>query len=99
MTSSPTPELILLPGVEDEGGAGSLLAPRLEVATGATIGIVNNSWRCMNILADELSRKLTDVFHVADIVTEQIAATQTLPLDRLDRMAARCNAVIVGIGN
>ena len=91
--------VILMPNAEEGEGRPSLLAPRIPRLAGATIGIVNNSWRCMDILAEELATVLTDRFNVAEILEERISAAQTLPAGRLDRMAARCHAVIVGIGN
>jgi hypothetical protein len=93
------PGVILLPGPEDRMAEASILAPRVASLEDATIGIVNNSWRCMNILSDELSFLMAERFGVAEILEERISAAQTLPLDRLDQMAARCHAVIVGIGN
>ena len=91
--------VILMPNAEEKADSVSILAARIPDLEGATVGVVNNSWRCMNILADELSSLLTERFKVAEILEERISAAQTLPLDRLDQMAARCHAVIVGIGN
>lgn len=74
-------------------------APRVGSLDGARLGIVNNSWHCMHVIADELTSRLTAELGVAEVVEERISAAQTLPDDLLDAMAARCDAVLVGIGN
>jgi hypothetical protein len=63
------------------------------------VGIINNSWRCMNVIADELTAQLKRDHGVTTIVEERISAAQTLPEDRLRSLAERCDAVVVGIGN
>ncbi len=99
MTTSAKFGVILMPNAEERGETPSLLSTRISRLEGTTIGIVNNSWRCMNILAEELATVLTSRFGVVEILEERISAAQTLPANRLDCMAARCHAVIVGIGN
>lgn len=91
--------VILMPHSEAPPESDGLLAPRLADLQGATIGFVNNSWRCMDILSDELQSLLRGRYGVGDIVEERISAAQTLPQDRLAEMASRCDAVVVGIGN
>jgi hypothetical protein len=90
---------ILMPYAEQTTGSAGLAAPRLSTVHGRTIGIVNNSWRCMNVIADELTALLRDDYGVARIVERRISAAQTLPDDVLEAMAADCDAVVVGIGN
>jgi hypothetical protein len=90
---------VLMPYAEQPPGATSLAAARLSTVNGRTVGIVNNSWRCMNVIADELSALLTTEHGVARIVERRISAAQTLPDDMLAELAADCDAVVVGIGN
>ena len=89
---------ILMPYAEQPPGASGLAAARLSTVNGRTIGIVNNSWRCMNVIADELAALLTEQ-GAERIVERRISAAQTLPDDMLAEMAADCDAVVVGIGN
>jgi hypothetical protein len=90
---------ILMPYAEAVGDSARRLAPRVERLRGASVGIVNNSWRCMNVVADEYRRILTEEYGVSDIVEKRISATQTLPPDMVDDLVERCDAVLVGIGN
>jgi hypothetical protein len=89
---------VLMPYAEQPPSASGLAAARLSTVHGRTVGIVNNSWRCMNVIADELSALLTE-HGVARIVERRISAAQTLPDDVLAELAADCDAVVVGIGN
>jgi hypothetical protein len=89
---------VLMPYAEQPPGASGLAAARLSTVHGRTIGIVNNSWRCMNVIADELTTLLTEQGAVR-IVERRISAAQTLPEDMLAELAADCDAVVVGIGN
>ena len=89
---------ILMPYAEQATGRAGLAAARLSTVRGSTIGIVNNSWRCMNVIADELAALLTEQ-GAERIVERRISAAQTLPDDMLAEMAADCDAVVVGIGN
>jgi hypothetical protein len=90
---------ILMPYAEVAGSVAWSGAPRLSTLEGRSIGIVNNSWRCMDVLADELVALLTREHGVAAIRQERISAAQVLPEDRLADMVERCDAVVVGIGN
>lgn len=90
---------ILMPYAEAPAGRTSLGATRLSTVDGHTIGIVNNSWRCMDVIADELTAVLRADFGVTGVVERRVPATQTLPPDELDSLVAGCDAVVVGIGN
>lgn len=90
---------ILMPYAESPSGRTGLAATRLSTVHGRTIGIVNNSWRCMNVIADELTTVLRADHGVARVVERRISAAQTLPEDMLEALAADCDAVVVGIGN
>lgn len=90
---------ILMPYAERPTAPTVRFAPRVVSLEGATIGIVNNSWRCMNVISDELRALLTDRFGVTDFVERRISAAQTLPTDDVEQMSKTCDAVVVGIGN
>jgi hypothetical protein len=89
---------ILMPYAEQPGTHDGNTATRLSTVHGRTIGIVNNSWRCMHVIADELATVLTEQ-GATRIVERRTSAAQTLPDADLDAMAADCDAVVVGIGN
>jgi hypothetical protein len=90
---------ILMPYAESPAGEAALGAQRVASLDGARLGIVNNSWHCMHVIADELTGRFTADLGVVEVVEERISAAQTLPDDLLESMAARCDAVLVGIGN
>ena len=92
---------ILMPHAEARAGAtvGLRLAPRPASLAGATVGIVNNSWRCMDFIADELRALFVQQLGAQEVLEVRISSTQTLPEDALAMMAARCRAIVVGIGN
>lgn len=89
---------ILLPCAESTSDKVWTEAPRLGSLAGATVGIVNNSWRCMHVIAGELHTLLA-AHGVTDVDERRISAAQTLPDDELADLAGRCSAVVVGIGN
>jgi hypothetical protein len=90
---------VLMPYPETSAPALRLGSRRLADLNGRRVGIINNSWRCMNIIADELTTRLTRDYGVVDVVEERISAAQTLPADRLKKLAEQSDAVVVGIGN
>jgi hypothetical protein len=91
---------ILLPHAEPlEVEEGSTLAPRVPSLSGRSIGIVNNSWRCMNLIADELTARLRADYGVVDVREVRISAAQTLAEHQVEEMADVCDAIVVGIGN
>lgn len=89
---------ILIPYAEQLSAAKGVLAPRIDGLAGKTIGIVNNSWRCMNIIVDEYAKVLYES-GVAEIIEKKTTASQRLPVAQMDDLVATCDAVIVGIGN
>jgi long-subunit acyl-CoA synthetase (AMP-forming) len=90
---------ILMPYAEAPAGRPGLGAARLSTLRGRTIGIVNNNWRCMDLIADELATVLRADFGATGVHEWQVPATQTLPDDTLEAIVADCDAVVVGIGN
>lgn len=90
---------ILLPIAEPEMSSSPRLAPRLDTLSGGTVGVVDNSWRCMHIITDEIRAVLPGRFGVRAIEERRISAAQTLPPGDVAGLARSCDAVIVGIGN
>ncbi|MDQ3735467.1 MAG: hypothetical protein M3400_15990 [Actinomycetota bacterium] len=90
---------ILMPYPESARVDAGEPAPRLATLESMTVGLVNNSWRCMNVIAEDLTRTLQDKYGVTTVLEERISAAQTLPPDRMAEFARRCDAVVVGIGN
>ena len=91
---------VLMPHPEpaDAVSSPTPLAPRLTTLAGRTIGIVNNSWHCMDVVTGELRRALYADYAVAEVVEVKISAAQTLPAPDLERLAGACDAVVIGIG-
>jgi hypothetical protein len=89
---------ILMPYAESTSVGGWTEAARIGSLRGTTVGIVNNSWRCMHVIATELHTLLGE-HGVTEVDERQISAAQTLPDDQLAELADRCAAVVVGIGN
>lgn len=88
-----------MPYAEPVSGTAWRAAPRLSTLEGRTVGIVNNSWRCMHVIAENLATLLTRDLGVAAVREVRISAAQTLPEERFAELAAECDAVVVGIGN
>jgi hypothetical protein len=91
---------VLMPYPEPADGVASPVdvSPRLTTLAGRTIGIVNNSWHCMDVVTEELRAALYADYAVGEVVEVKISAAQTLPVPELERLAATCDAVVVGIG-
>lgn len=89
---------VLMPYAETDAGSAAPISARIGDLTGRVVGIVNNSWRCMDLITDELRTALRSDYSVADVTEIKISATQTLPDDELIRLSETCDAVIVGIG-
>jgi hypothetical protein len=91
---------VLMPHPEPADGVASPtdVSPRLTTLAGRTIGIVNNSWHCMDLVTEELRTALYADYAVGEVVEVKISAAQTLPAPELERLAGTCDAVVVGIG-
>jgi hypothetical protein len=90
---------VLMPYAESEGAEESRLAPRLGTLSGTRLGVVNNSWRCMDVIVDQLQARLAQDFGVDGFEQRRISAAQVLPDPEVEVLAAQCDAVVVGIGN
>jgi hypothetical protein len=72
---------VLMPHPEpaDAVASPTPVAPRLATLAGRTIGIVNNSCHCMDVVTEELRRALYADYAVAEVMEVKISAAQTLP--------------------
>ncbi|MEA3059743.1 MAG: hypothetical protein QOE50_1155 [Sphingomonadales bacterium] len=89
---------VLMPNAERVKGSERQLAPRIDLFRGKTIGIINNSWRCMNVVSETLRASLTEL-GVARIIEKRISAAERLHEADMNELAEECDAAIVGIGN
>lgn len=91
---------VLMPHPEPADGVSprTPVSPRLTTLASRTIGIVNNSWHCMDVVTEELRKALYADYAVGEVVEVKISAAQTLPAPELERLAGTCDAVVVGIG-
>ncbi len=90
--------MVLMPNAEKVKGTERQLAPRLDSLRGKTVGIINNSWRCMDVVVDEYRARMADL-GVARVIEKRIAASQRLPEPDMAELVEACDAVVVGIGN
>ena len=88
-----------MPYAEPAAHVGRKLAKRIAGLKGRTIGIANNSWNCMNVIANEYSSRLLRDYGVKEIVVHNGSSAVRLPKPMIDDLVIRCDAVIVGIGN
>ncbi|MDO8530777.1 MAG: hypothetical protein Q7T26_01210 [Dehalococcoidia bacterium] len=91
--------VVLMPYGEEPASSQKKLAPRLDTVRGKTIGIINNTWNCMNVATDELRRLLVSEYGAAEVIEKQTPATIPLRAVDMDDLAKRADAVICGIGN
>ena len=90
---------ILMPDGVPAALAGAVLAKRVASLAGRRIGIVNNGWRCMDILASEYHDILLQEHGLADALEVRTSVVHGLSDADLELFVARCDAAIVGIGN
>ncbi len=91
--------VVLMPYGEEPATSQKALAPRLDTLRGKTVGIINNTWNCMNVATDELRHLLVSEFGAAEVIEKQTPATLPLGAADMDDLAKRADAVICGIGN
>jgi hypothetical protein len=65
---------------------------------GARIAILNNGWASMEILAPLLARRLTELGASEAAIYPTVTKEATAP-ERLDEVARRFSAAVVGLGN
>lgn len=93
---------ILLPAGEkpaSDGATAPALAPRLASLEDKVVGIVSNGWNCMRVIAEGYSRSLTLKYGLRGVAVYETPATMAMTPELVARIAAECDAVIVGIGN
>lgn len=73
-------------------------AGRLKSLAGATVGVVWNSWHCMETIADELRGLLVDRFGAKSVELVQTPTTLPMPDEQVIAAGRRWDAAIVGLG-
>lgn len=71
----------------------------MDSLAGKTVGVINNRWRSMHIITDELRMLLKEEHGVARIVEKQCASAYPMPPAQLLELAREADAVICGIAN
>lgn len=97
------PEIeILLPNGERLGAESwqlTTVCARLPELEGKVIGIVSNGWHCMRVIAQEYSATLVKQYGARATHVYETPATMAISPHLSGRIAAECDAAIVGIGN
>jgi hypothetical protein len=89
---------ILWPAAESRRDQQLAIAAPLTGLAGKTICIVNNSWRCMEIMATHLEDYLRQQQGVKHVMHFRLAATQTLSEPEAKYIASQSDGAIVGVG-
>lgn len=75
-------------------------APRPAGLAGLTVGILENGKRNSDVLLRHLAALLRDEAGVGEVLTvRKASAYRPAPDGELDRLAAKCRAVVTGIGD
>ena len=82
-----------------EGPEPVEVSARLAALEGKVVGIVSNGWHCMRVIADEYSGSLAGRYGTRGVRIYETPATMAMSPDLSGRIAAECDAAIVGIGN
>jgi hypothetical protein len=88
---------ILLPVGERAGSQESRVSPRLDSLKGMRIGVLSNNWKAMEYIADECCARLVADFGAKEAFAVSTPSTLAMPRELVDDIAARCDAVIVGL--
>ena len=79
------------------------IAPRVDDLNGKVIGLLDNGKPNFDILLDRIEKLLCKRFKIADVVRVgkggQVGAGAALPLDQMERLVTKCDAVVNGMGD
>ena len=67
--------------------------------SGKTVGILSNLWPSFEKMIGRFRDQLTEKHHVARIIRYEIPRNPAEPDALLDKIAAECDAAIVGLAN
>ena len=74
-------------------------APRLTSLRGKTVGVINNQWWSHNVTLEQFEELLYEKYEIAGIETRLTEIGIPLSPDALEDLAAKADAVIIGLGN
>lgn len=77
----------------------ALLVPPIGALRGKRIAFVNNGWICFTKMGEHVGRALLARHGVASMPTYPIPPSAAPAPGLLDRIAAECDAAIVGLAN
>ena len=63
------------------------------------IGLLANGWRSLDYSYDEFKKLLEEKYEVAEVIIKRKPGSSPLPLEELEDVAARADAVISALGN
>ena len=66
---------------------------------GKTVGILNNHWTSMDAMADRMQNQLVEKYGASSVNTYDIPTASAAPDRVLEKVAAECDAAIVGLAN
>ena len=82
------------------GGRGVTPAPRLETLTNKRLGILWNNRLGGDKLLQHVGRLLKEKHHLAEVYfTRKTFIGNAAPAEIIDDLVARCDAVVVGVGD
>ena len=77
-------------------GATAPVAPPLE---GRTVGILSNRWKSMDRMAGRMAAQLKEVYGAAAVPVYAVPVNGAMPDEVRRKVAAECDAAIVGLAN
>ena len=92
-------QVILMPYAEASSDDTTDLAPRIDSLNGKVIGLLANGWRSLDYSYDEFKKLLEEKYEVAEVIIKRKPGSSPLPLEELEDVAARADAVISALGN
>jgi hypothetical protein len=91
--------VVLHPAAEDIAEQYEL-APRLPQLQGATVGLIDNHKKNVDVYLAELGRQLQKGYGVTRLVTyRKVSQSLPTPSDMLDQLASECDAIIHAVAD
>ncbi len=92
-------QVILMPYAEASSDDSIDLAPRIDSLNGKVIGLLANGWRSLDYSYEEFKKLLEEKYEVAEVIIKRKPGSSPLPIEELEDVAARADAVISALGN
>ena len=74
-------------------------SPYLGDSKGKTIGILNNHWTSMDVIADRMQNQLVEKYGVSRVNIYDIPVARAASDRVLEKAAAECDAAVIGLAN